>query len=117
MLDRFTDTSGWAAWADRHEQFHPLALAAVEEVWRQGGCLVTTNWVLAELTALLTRPLRVPKAKQIQLFEDIRADPGVQIIAIDGCSKPLPGICGERGTIRNGRQSTAPASRSCSSAA
>jgi predicted nucleic acid-binding protein len=84
MHERFTDTSGWAAWAERQEQFHPLALTAVEEVWRQGGCLVTTNWVLAELTALLTRPLRVSKAQQIQLLDDIRGDPGVRLIAVEG---------------------------------
>src|SRR5437868_5093899 len=58
MLERFVDTSGWAAWADRREEFHPLAVAAVDEVWKQGGRLVTNTWVLAELTSLLTRPLR-----------------------------------------------------------
>ena len=83
MLERFIDTSGWAAWADRREQFHPLTVPLVDDVWRQGGRLVTTNWVLAELTALLTRPLRVSKPQQIQLFQDIRSDPGVVILSVD----------------------------------
>jgi predicted nucleic acid-binding protein len=54
-----------------------------DEVWRQRGRLVTSNWVLAELTALLTSPLRVPKAQQIQLLHDINADPGVMVVAVD----------------------------------
>jgi predicted nucleic acid-binding protein len=83
MLERFVDTSGWAAWADRREQFHHLAVITIEEVWRQNGRLVTTNWVLAELTALLTSPLRVTKPQQIQLLQDIRADPGVVLVTID----------------------------------
>jgi uncharacterized protein len=83
MLERFVDTSGWAAWADSNEQFHSLAVVAFDEVWHQGGRLVSTNFVLAELTALLTRPLRVPKPQQIQLLDDIRSDPGVAIVSID----------------------------------
>ena len=58
MLERFVDTSGWAAWADKNEAFHSRAVVAFDEVWRNAGRLVTSNLVLAELTALLTRPLR-----------------------------------------------------------
>lgn len=83
MRERFIDTSGWGAWADKREQHHLQAVRAVEEVWRLGGRLVTTNWVLAELTALLTSPLRVSKPHQIQLLLDIRNDPGVEIITVD----------------------------------
>jgi len=83
MIDRFVDTSGWAAWADRHEQFHAQATQAVDDTWRQGGRVVTTNWVLVELSALLTRPLRLPKPRQIQLLRDIRSDPGVTVVAVD----------------------------------
>lgn len=83
MASRFVDTSGWAAWADRREQFHAQAVAAFEKVWQHGGQVATTNWVLAELTALLTSPLRVPKSQQIQLLKDIRADTGVCVVYID----------------------------------
>jgi predicted nucleic acid-binding protein len=83
MLDRFIDTSGWAAWADRREQFHSAAVTVINEVWQQRGRLVTTNFVLAELTALLTRPLRVAKPQQIQLLDDIRSDPGVVLVPVD----------------------------------
>jgi len=83
MADRFADTSGWGAWADSHERFHAMATAAFGGCWQHGDRVVTTNWVLVELTALLTSPLRVPKAQQIQLLNDIRADPGVLIVTID----------------------------------
>jgi predicted nucleic acid-binding protein len=83
MLERFADTSGWAAWADSSERFHSLAVVAFEEVWHQRGRVVTTNFVLAELTALLTRPMRVPKPQQIQLLGDIRRDSGVAVVCVD----------------------------------
>src|SRR5438105_3746254 len=83
MIERFVDTSGWGSWADSHQLFHSAALACVNEVWQHGGRLVTSNWVLVELTSLLTRPLRVAKAQQVQLLADIRGDPGVLIVAMD----------------------------------
>ena len=82
MLERFTDTSGWAAWTDSREMFHAQARARFDEVWDQGGLFVTTNYVLAELTALLTR-LRIAKKQQIQLFDDLYADPSIEIVHID----------------------------------
>src|SRR6266403_1211237 len=83
MLDRFVDTSGWAALADRREQHHALAERLADDAWRQGGRLVTTNWALVELTALLTSPLRVSKPQQIQMLADIRYDPGVVVVDVD----------------------------------
>lgn len=83
MRELFVDTSGWAAWIDSHEQFHPRAVAACDSIWQANGRLVTTNWVLVELTALLTSPLRVTKPRQIELLEDIRADSSVVVIPID----------------------------------
>lgn len=83
MIERFVDTSGWAELADRTLRFHGLAVAAFDEVWNQGGRLITTNLVLIELTALLTSPLRMPKAQQIQLLGDLQADSSVEIVFID----------------------------------
>jgi predicted nucleic acid-binding protein len=87
MLEAFVDTSGWAAWAHAPEQFHALAVAAVEDLWNRGGRLVTTNWILVELTALLTSPMRVPKPQQIQLVQDIRGDPGVLVVTVDAATE------------------------------
>jgi predicted nucleic acid-binding protein len=83
MLERFVDTSAWAAWADRSEAHHRRAITLFEEVWDQGGRLVTTNFVLIELVALLNRPLRVPRTQQIQLLDDLRGDASVEVVPID----------------------------------
>jgi predicted nucleic acid-binding protein len=83
MIERFVDTSGWAEWADHTLRYHAQAVAAFEEVWNQGGRLVTTSLVLAELTALFTRPLRMPKTKQIELLDEIRTDASVAIVLVD----------------------------------
>lgn len=83
MIERFVDTSGWAEWADRTLPFHVQAAAIVDEVCQAGGRLITTSLVLAELTALLTRPIRMAKSQQIQLLDDIRSDPLVAVIPFD----------------------------------
>ena len=95
MIERFVDTSGWAELVDRTLLFHGLAVAAFDEVWNQGGHLITTNLVLIELTALLTSPLRMPKSQQIQLVGDLQADPSVEVILSIPRWKPRPGIFGE----------------------
>jgi uncharacterized protein len=81
-IERFADTAGWAAWADARETFHSAARAAFDEVWQGGGRLITTSYILAELTALFTR-LRLPKPRQIQFVSDIRSDPSIEIVQVD----------------------------------
>jgi predicted nucleic acid-binding protein len=83
MNELFIDTSGWASWADRSQPYHVEALAALQRLWDQSGLALTTNWVLLELTTLLTRPLRVPKPEQIRLLDDLRHDPAVLVVPID----------------------------------
>ena len=83
MIERFVDTSGWAELVDRTLLFHSLAVAAFDEVWNQGGRLITTNLIFIELTALLTSPLRMPKTQQIQLMGDLQTDPSVDVVFID----------------------------------
>ena len=50
---------------------------------RDGRRLVTTNYILTELAALLTSPLRLPRGQQIQLLTDLRAATWVDIVHID----------------------------------
>jgi predicted nucleic acid-binding protein len=68
---------------DRSQPYHVEALAALQGLWDQGGLASTTNWALLELTALLTRPLRVPKPEQIRLLDDLRNDPAVLVVPVD----------------------------------
>jgi predicted nucleic acid-binding protein len=79
----FIDTAGWASLFIRSEQHYVLARATFDEWRRNGFALVTTNYVLAELVALLTSPLRLPRAQQFQFIDTIRATPYIQVIHID----------------------------------
>jgi predicted nucleic acid-binding protein len=83
MISWFADTSGWAAWLGQREPFQALAVSLVAQARLDGRRLVTTNYVLTELTALLTSPLRMTRGQQIQLVRDLRAATWVDIIHID----------------------------------
>ena len=83
MNDVFADTSGWANALHRGQPFHALAVSVVSQVRANGRRLVTTNYVLTELVALLTSPIRMTRPQQIQLLADIRSAAWVDIIHID----------------------------------
>ncbi|MFT3881032.1 MAG: hypothetical protein QM703_15390 [Gemmatales bacterium] len=102
MIERFADTSGWAPWADRTLEFHELALQEFDLVWDQQRQIITTEPVLAELTALLTRPMRMPKVKQIELIMAIRHDPLVKIFSLDESRSKHPGNYGVLVLINSG---------------
>ena len=82
MTDRFVDTSGWAAWGSANEPYHIPATVAFQEVWDGGHQLITTTYVLAELTALFIR-MRVSRDRQIEMLGDIRSDPSIVVEAIE----------------------------------
>jgi uncharacterized protein len=83
MTSWFADTSGWAAWLGRREPFHALAVSLVTQARRDGRRLVTTNYVLTELAALLNSPFRLPRGQQIQLMSDLRAATWVDVVHLD----------------------------------
>lgn len=80
---RFVDTSGWAAWLSPRDSFHASARKVVVESRRANGRLLTSNWVLMELTALLVSPMRISKPIQIEFFDSMRAWKRLEIVTID----------------------------------
>jgi predicted nucleic acid-binding protein len=78
----FVDTSGWGAIVDPTQPFHARALAFAGK-GTVAHPSVTTNLVLVELVALLTRPLRIAKAAQIQILRDLRTDPTIEVVYVD----------------------------------
>lgn len=50
---------------------------------QQGQRLVTTNYVLAELVALLTSPLRTPRLQLVGFVNGIKTSPYVEIVHVD----------------------------------
>lgn len=66
MTEVFADTSGWASYFVRSEPFNQLAVRMMQEWHATGNRLVTTNYILLELVALMTSPLRIPRPQQIK---------------------------------------------------
>lgn len=82
MTKIFVDTSGWGHLADPQQQFSRKA-ADIYKKARSSGGIVTTNYVMSELTALLMSPLRLTGTKRIAILNGIRTSSFIDIIHID----------------------------------
>lgn len=82
-LEVFADTAGWANFFVRTEPFHTQATELMQQWYSQGTQVVTTNYVLLELVALLTTPLRIPRSRQVKTIETIKGSTWVEIVHID----------------------------------
>jgi predicted nucleic acid-binding protein len=83
MAEVFADTSGWATYFVRTEPLHAVAAAYMRQWRAQGTQVVTTNYVLAELIALMTSPLRIPRPQQVTTIETIKMASWVAVVHID----------------------------------
>lgn len=79
----FVDTSGWGNSVDTLQEFHQTAAAVYATAKQNGSRLVTTNYVIAELVALLSSPLRLPRRKSIDFIEGIKSSSLVDVIHVD----------------------------------
>jgi predicted nucleic acid-binding protein len=78
----FVDTSGWAYLVDRHDPLHSDVHAVYRHTLTQQRLLVTTNYVLAELVALLSSRSRIPRQQIFMFVDALRVAPHVEIIHI-----------------------------------
>ncbi len=83
MANLFVDTAGWGHLLDPTQKHHALAATVYRDARQKGRKLITTNYILAELTALLTSPLRIARPKIIAFVEGLKASPYVEIIHVD----------------------------------
>jgi predicted nucleic acid-binding protein len=83
MADLFADRSGWGNLADYREPFHALAAKIYRTARQQGRCILTTNYILCELVALLTSPLRSPRPSVVQFIDGLKNSPFVEIVHVD----------------------------------
>lgn len=86
MPDRsalFVDTSGWAHLVDPKESHHGAAVEYYRQARGERRPILTSNLVLAELTAVLAGPLRTPKATASAFIRDIRSSTYVTTLHID----------------------------------
>ncbi len=79
----FIDTSGWASFLVAREPHHDLACLAMEYMQLDQALVVTSNFVLAELSALLISPLRISHARRMQFLRSIRDAPWVHVVHVD----------------------------------
>lgn len=79
----FADTSGWASAFVRIEPYYTLAADFLRQWQADGTRVVTTNYVINEVSALLTRPLCVPRPQQIAILDSIRNASWVEVAHVD----------------------------------
>jgi len=83
MSDIFVDTSGWAELIDPSLIHHTLAAKIYHQTRQQHRKFITSNYIITELVALLTSPLRIPRNKTIELINGLKNSPLVEIVHID----------------------------------
>lgn len=83
MSKLFVDTSGWGNLIDVSQPFHALATDVYRNAKQQSSRLITSNYVLAELVALLESPLRIPRLQAIAFLKSLRDSPTVEVLHID----------------------------------
>ena len=79
----FVDTSGWGELADPSQAYHQLMVSLYTQALRQRRRLVTSNYVLAELVALMTSPLRFPRPAVVAFVQSIKASVDVEVVHVD----------------------------------
>jgi predicted nucleic acid-binding protein len=82
MKTIFADTSGWANFFLRTEPFHIKAKKLMTQWHSNKIRIITTNYIISELVALFTSPLKIPRFQQIKIVETIKTVPWVDIVHI-----------------------------------
>ncbi len=82
MSDLFVDTSGWANLIDISQPFHPLSAKIYQNARSQKHKIFTASYIVTELVALLSSPLRIPRPKAIAFIQSLKTSPYIEIIHI-----------------------------------
>ncbi|MGH9832920.1 MAG: hypothetical protein ACREBD_15680 [Blastocatellia bacterium] len=72
MSDLFADTSGWGHIVDSTQALHARAANIYRAARKQNRRVITTNYILTELVALMSSPLRIPRPKAIEFIESLK---------------------------------------------
>lgn len=79
----FVDTSGWAYLADRGSALHRDVQTIYQQALTRQRLLVTTNYIIAELVALLSSRSRIPRQHIVLFVDALKAAPQVEIIHVN----------------------------------
>ena len=77
------DTSGWACYFVEEDDFQVLTDNIVRRYKKSRTPILTTNYVLTELVALLNRRVRSSRVQQIQQIEMLRTSDWIEIVHVD----------------------------------
>ena len=81
--DLFVDTSGWAVYLNSHDPMYTAVDAYVRNVVASQGHLVTTNYVITELVALLSSRYRLLRRQVVTAINSIKNDLSIEVIYIE----------------------------------
>lgn len=83
MNEVFADTAGGANYFVRTEPSHEQAKDLMKQWHADRIRVITINYVLMELVALFTSPLRIPRKRLIETIDTIKSTPWIEIVHID----------------------------------
>jgi uncharacterized protein len=83
VKDVFADTAGWAHLLDASQEHHAFASSIYQSVRQSNRRFVTTNYVLTELVALFTSPLRLPRTQVVAMINGLKSSRLVRIVHVD----------------------------------
>ena len=83
MTSLFVDTSGWGNIVDRSQPYHQVATNIYRLARQRTGKVVTSNYVLTELVALLTSPLQLLRSRVVGFIQSLMQSPYVEIVHVD----------------------------------
>lgn len=83
-IDLFVDTSGWAFHlVGSKDPLHDKVEALMKEAITRRRKLITTNYIISELVALLTSThFQLPRPKVIEAINQIKSDVSVEILHV-----------------------------------
>jgi len=79
----FVDTAGWGHLIDATQTHHKLAADIYRAARQWGRKLITTNYIIAELIALLDSPLHIPRSTAIAFIESLKSSPYIEVVHVD----------------------------------
>jgi uncharacterized protein len=79
----FIDTAGWASLFIPTETYHPQAAERFQRSQQRQQPWVTTNYVVAELVALLGSRQRAPRTTLFQYIDSIKLASYVEVVHLD----------------------------------
>jgi len=89
MSSLFVDTSGWASLFIHSQTYYPQAEQYFRLALQQKQKIYTTNYVIAELVALLNSPLRISRFRVFEIVDAIKIVNYVEVVHIDEATDAL----------------------------